>query len=394
MARHTSARVFVAGSSSGGRPRLARVDIDGAEARVLTRDYVDPMIRSGRGGSSGSIAALGSMIDAAGATWLLAALERGRPRLIDPERLGVIALLGRRREWRGAADVRSPFLPVICDRAPLTVAGGQFLLTRARGGGLDLVRARAGEPIERWWLGEHSSRVELVAGDGVLALHAGDRVALIDVAELVPGGCPLTDPRDVELPLRWRSLPRSVVAVCDLLDGGAVLRDGAVLRIIEREGDRWTIAELELASEHELRRASWSIDRPERWLARAGSLWIAGAGVWTRIAAGRGPCEHSSALGLAMSPATIELDGEGHPWLWLWRDDLDELQRVDALALADGPIERWSIAVELRARQLLTVAPSLAADPRTILHADELAELLAFEPELREAWVGWFDRGD
>jgi hypothetical protein len=385
MAEQTNARVFMAGSSPEGRARLVRVDIDGSEARVLDRAYVDPMVRSGRGHSVGTIAALGSMNDRAGASWLLAAVERGRPRLIEPERLGVVALLGRRREWRGAAEGTSPFLPVICDRAPLTVAGGQFLLTRAPGGGVDLVRACAGEPIERWRVGEHATRAELIAGDDTLALHVERRVATIDVAELVPGGCPLTDPRDVELPLRWRSLPRSVVGVCDLLDD-------AVLRVIEREGERWRVAELELAEDDARRRASWAIDRPERWLARAGSLWLASGGAWTRIAAGVGVVERSSTLGRAMSPATLELDSNGHPWLWLWREDVGELQRVDALALVNGPVERWSIALELRVRSVLVLVPSPAPDPRTIVHADEFAELLALEPTLRAAWDRWFDR--
>lgn len=388
MAKHTSSfRLFMAGSSPAGRARLVRVDIDGAELRSCEREYVDPMVRSGRGDSSGVIAALGSMIGVAGATWLLAAVERGRPRLIDPARLGVVALLGRRREWRGAAEGRSPFLPVICDRPPLSVAGGQFLLTRAPGGGLDLVRARAGEPIERWWLGQHASRVELLGGDATLVLHAADRIATIDVAELVPGGCPLTDPRDVELPLRWLPLSRSVVAVCDLCD---LIGGGNLLRVIEREGERWTIAELELAQEGMRRRASWAIDRPERWLAGAGSLWIASGGVWTRIDRGRGPCESSSALGRAMSPATLELDAGGHPWLW--RAEPRELQRVDGLALADGAVERWPIALELSVRHMLALGSSSAPDPRTIRHEDELAELLALEPELREAWLRWFDQ--
>jgi len=378
MAGQTS--LFMAGSALSGRVGLVRVDIDGAELRVREREYVDPMVRSGRGDSSGSIAALGS-IDG----WLLVAVERGRPRLIDPERLGVVALLGRRREWRGAAEGRSPFLPVTCDRAPVRVAGGQFLLTRTAGGGVDLLRVRAGEPVERWWLGEHRARVELLGGDGTLLLHAGDRVAVIDVAELVPGGCPLTDPRDVELPLRWQTLPRSIVAVCDLLDA-------STLRVIERDAERWRVVELELASEHTSARASWAIDRPERWLAGAGSLWIASGGAWTRVAAGRGPSDRSDVLARAMSPATLELDGEGHPWLWLWSDELGQLQRIDALALANGPSECWSLALDMQVRHMLTVAPGLAPDPRTIVFADELAELLALEPALLDAWNGWFDR--
>lgn len=385
MAKPISARVYMAGSSPDGRPRLVRVDVDEGGARVLEREYVDPMLRSGRGGLD-NIAALGSMIDRAGATWLLAAVDRGRPRLLEPERLGVIALLGRRREWRGAAERRSPFVPVICDRAPLTVAGGQFLLTRAPSGGVDLVRACAGEPIERWWVGEHATRVELLGSDATLALVVGDRVATIDATELVPGGCPLLDPRDVELPLRWRPLPRSVVGVCDVLD------DGAVLRVIERVGERWTVAELELADEGLRCRATWGVDRPERWLVHAGSLWLASASGWTRIAAGRGPVERGSGLGHAMSPATLERDDDGHPWLWLWREELGELHRVDALALADGVIERWPLALDVRVRSLLVMLPSGAPDPRTIVHEDELAELLAFEPDLRAAWDRWFDR--
>src|SRR5690606_29140246 len=116
MTSPTRARLFVVGTSDGVGPALARVEVDDEQLRAVVRAYVDPMIRSGRGGSCGSIAALGSAVDVAGATWLLAAVERGRPRLIDPEQLAVIALLGRRREWRGAADQRSPFLPVVCDR--------------------------------------------------------------------------------------------------------------------------------------------------------------------------------------------------------------------------------------------------------------------------------------
>jgi hypothetical protein len=353
---------------------------------VVVRDYVDPMVRSGRGGNSGAIAALGSMLDCAGGTWLLAAVERGRPRLIDPERLGVVALLGRRREWRGAADERSPFVAVVCDRAPLRVGDEQFLLTRSPSGGLDLVRARAGEPIERWFVGEHPTRIELLAGATTLGLCARDRIALLDVAELVPGGCPLTDPRDVEVRLRWRSLPPSVVAVCDLLEAPARVR------AIEHEGDRWMVSEFELASEQAQRRVSWPIERPERWLAHGGSLWLASGAVWTRIEADQGPSEHSSPLGPAMNAAALEIDDDAHPWLWLWRSELGELQRIDALALANGVVERWAIGRELQVRQLLVGAPTVDPNPATIIHADELAELLALEPALGQAWASWFDR--
>src|SRR5690606_6905583 len=230
------------------------------------------MIRSGRGGNCGAIAGLGSAVDIAGASWLLAAVERGRPRLIDPERLGVVALLGRRREWRAAADERSPFLPVVCDRAPVSVAGRQFVLSRSPRGGLDLVSVRPGEPLERWWLGEQPRRVELLAGDGLLGFWAGGRVAIVEVAELVPGGCPLLDPRDVELRLRWLALPSSVIAVCDLLD--------QAVRVIERRGEGWALAELELGDERASERGAggggWPAGAGGRGAARAGGRGGAG----------------------------------------------------------------------------------------------------------------------
>jgi hypothetical protein len=377
-------RVFVTATAERGQPKLARLDIDGAELRCVVRDYVDPMIRSGRGGSCGLITALGSVVDIAGGQWLLAAVERGRPRLIDPERLGVVALLGRRREWRGAADERSPFLPVVCDRAPLGVGGGarDFVLSRSPRGEVDLVVVRPGEPIERWGLGEHAGRVELLAGGGTLGFWSGARLAIVELADLVPGGCPLTDPRDVELPLRWVALPSSVVAVCDLHD--------RVVRVIERHGDRWTIAMVEIDDQRAVWRASWPIERPERWLAAGGSLWLAAGEVWTRIDAVHGPSERSEALAPAISPAAIELDHAGRPWLWLC--ERGELLRVDGLTLAAESIERWTIPAELSVSRLLVSRSSGATDPATILHADELAELLALAPELADAWRGWFDR--
>lgn len=377
MASRTSARVFVAGSSRTGRPGLARIDVDGDAVEIVAREYVDPMVRSGRGGSSGAIAALSWT----SGPWLLAAVERGRPRLIDPETLGVVALLGRRREWRAAAKEGSPFLPVICDRAPVSVGGRvsarfpgheEFSLARSPGGVVDLVSVRPGEPIERWCLGLHASRVELLGGDGMLGFWSGARLAMIELAELVPGGCPLLDPRDVDLPLRWVALPSGVVGVCDLR------------RVIERHGDRWTITELDPGG------ASWTIDRPERWLARGGHLWLAHGEVWTRIEAGRGPVEQGRSLARAMSPAAVEIDAGGHPWLWLCEQS--QLSRVDGLALAEGPVERWAIDLgDLRVQQVLVATPGAAPDRSTILHADELAELLAFEPELGEAWRGWFE---
>lgn len=380
MASSTTARLFVAGTSDGGRPRLARVDIGGAELRVRVREYVDPMIRSGRGGNSGAIAALGSAVDVAGGVWLLVSVERGRPRLVDPDRLGVVALLGRRREWRGAADERSPFLPVVCDRAPVEVDDRSFVLTRAPRGGVDLVAVRPGEPIERWSVGEHSGRVELLAGHGTLGFWAHGRVAIVELAELVPGGCPLLDPRDVELPLRWLALPNSVVAVCDLV--------GEAVRVIERHDERWTIAELQIEGDRLMRRASWTIARPERWLASGGSLWLAGDGVWTRVEAGQGLRERSEALGSAMSPAALERDAAGHPWLWI--AEQAELLRVDGVTLES--VERWAIPAELHGQRLLVLPPGAAPEPCTIVHADELAELLALEPELADAWRGWFNR--
>jgi hypothetical protein len=115
---------------------------------------------------------------------------------------------------------------------------------------------------------------------------------------------------------------------------------------------------------------------------------VAAGEVWTRIGAGH----ESSALAPAMSPAAIELDDVGHPWLWLC--DGGELSRVDGLALTQGPVERWAIEVEFQIQRMLVTSPSPAPEPSTILHADELAELLALEPELGEAWREWFDGHD
>ncbi|MFO7568011.1 MAG: hypothetical protein R6X02_35545 [Enhygromyxa sp.] len=382
MTSQTNARLFAAGTDERGRPTLARLEVEGNRLRVLAREYVDPMIRSGRGGSCGLITALGSAPDSAKAGWLLAAVERGRPRLIDPERLEVVALLGRRREWRGAAEGRSPFLPVTCDRAPVSLGGREFALTRSPGGVVDLLAVRPGEPIERWRVGELASRVELLAGDGTLGFYTRDRLAIVELAELVPGGCPLLDPRDVELSLRWIELPSSVVGVCDLLAGA--------VRVIERHGDRWAIARLELGDKQATRRGSWAIERPERWLAAAGVLWMAAGKAWTRIELDHGPGERHRSLGPAVSPAAVELDVAGHPWLWL--SSAGELLRVDGRTLAEGSIERWTIPAGLQVQRLVVAPPSPAPDPATILHADELAELLALEPGLGDAWARWFDR--
>jgi len=92
-----------------------------------------------------------------------------------------------------------------------------------------------------------------------------------------------------------------------------------------------------------------------------------------------------------MSPTTSERDAVGHPWLWSWSVERRELVRIDGRALAAGPVERWPLPLELQAQRLFALAPGPAPDPATVVHADELAELLALEPSLADAWRECFD---
>lgn len=394
MDRHPPARLWLAGARAGGPAVLGRVAIEGAKLELVVRELVDPARASGRGGEPGAVAALASIVDCAGGVWLLAGVERGRPRLIDPQTLGVVALLGRRREWRGADQLRSLFLPVRCDRRP-ALAGDQreqqFLVSRSLAGGVDLIRVCPGAPIERWWLGELSGRVELFANARWLALVVGKQLATIELAELVPGGCPLTDPREVALPLELRPLPPAAVASCGLCSDS--------LWILEHEGGAWAITQLGLLEgDGPRRRTSWAlagIEQPDRWETDGrGCLWIGSGHGWLRVEAGRGPQERSASSTGEFGPTTLEIDGSGHPWLWTWGTRSGELQRLDGSALAREAIERWPVPSELRVQQLVALAPAVAhaaRDPRVIVHADELAELLAVEPELLPAWRRWFD---
>lgn len=380
-----NARLFVAGADVRGRPLIARVEIAGDQLRVVEHVYTDPAVRSGREASAGVIAGLAQVGDCHGGQWLLATVERGRPRLIDPERLGVVALLGRRREWRGAAEVRSPFLEIRCDRPGVVVGvveGGQtFMVSHAPGGAIDLLRIRPGLAIERWSLGEVGPRVELFAGECSLVLVAGERVATIDVGLLVPGGEPLTDPRDVELALDWRGLPASVVAVAD------------GVWFIEREGDRWFAATREL--EGMRRVARWPIERPQRWLSYAGSLWLANHATWTRIDANEGPCERGVVPSTISGPCSLELRDDAGPWLWWWSQESSALHRVNGRALAEGPIARWDLDASTtqlrRIEQLLVADISPPGEPASVHHEDELAELLALDPALGDRYARWFD---
>jgi hypothetical protein len=377
------ARLVWAGVSSDAKPTLGHIDIDGEAVEAVAAEYVDPAVRSGRGGNPGSITSLSTIADVEGNAWLLATVERGRPRLIDPHGLGVVALLGRRREWRGSALERGLFLPIVCDRAPVEAGAGRFLLPRTLAGELDLLRVCPGAELERWCLGAgFARRVELLGVANELALVSGDELAILDLDELVPGGTPLTDPRDVQLSLRWSTLPPTVVTICDL-------HPGPLVRAIEREDDRWSIAEYELSEARPRRRERWPIDRPDRWRSAGAQLWLAAGEVWTRVELGRGPVERAAVRG--GDPAIVELDAEGHPWLWSWLAERAELQRFDALDLGRGPIQRWALPWKLHLHRLL-VAPraARAPDPALVRPADEFAELLALEPELAEVWASWF----
>lgn len=385
MAEIERAQLVVSGVTPDSGPVLARLEIEGSRLEIAVREYTDPALRSGRGGNPGVIAALGSIADRSGGTWVIAAVERGRPRLINPESLGVISLLGRRREWRGCAEHREPFLSVICDRAPVEVSGDHFAITRSPGRGVDLLRVRPGEAIERWSLGEFPTRVELHGRERLLALIARDRIATIEVDELVPGGCPLTDPREVELALQFHTLPSTAVALCDLPAGAK--------RALECEAGDWTISEFELSGDSLQRRASWAIEPPTRWLSGPGdSLWIASDRGWTRVEAGQGPQERSDDPRAGVGPATIQIDEAGHPWLWTWRTDRGELHKLDAMALARGPVGCWTISSDFRAQQLIVVERTEAPNRELVVHPDQLAELLALEPGLMADWPRWFER--
>jgi hypothetical protein len=45
---------------------------------------------------------------------------------------------------------------------------------------------------------------------------------------------------------------------------------------------------------------------------------------------------------------------------------------------------------EINVQQLIAVEPTARPEAQVIVHADELAELLALEPELMQAWERWF----
>jgi len=144
--------------------------------------------------------ALGSLALGHGRHILVASMGRGQPWLLDPMKLGRLGLLGRRREWRGAAESREPLLDIRTQPAVFDTRSQAWLLC-THGEREDLVRVSA-RGIERWSLGRGWAGAELSVGRHWLGISVDGRLALVDTRALPPGQRPLHDPRELQLQRR------------------------------------------------------------------------------------------------------------------------------------------------------------------------------------------------
>lgn len=376
-----------------------RLTIADGHATIAKRAIADPFTRlakalglPGTGLGPTPVAGLGAPSSAPVrlatlAGRLVATTRRGQPTLFDRLSLAAIGLLGRRREWRGAAGSRDPFID-----AEVTLGSGRapsWLVSRTDEG-VDLIRASAAG-LERWQLelGEVGELGVHACRDGArepqrIALTTLDptrttgHVAIFDLRALPPGQRPLVDPRPIALRPELQTLADTQRFVRFDGDGLWLIQGQPPSLVCRPLGERDRLAP------------------PRATIALPGQPieWIADRWLFTRTA--------TTLLAIELAPGGRVHAVDAAPNLlatagpWLWTRDADSLQLWDATTLEAGPTCRWPDPFDGPTAAVVCDEPAGLAWP-WLDEEDALPELTPLRPELEGAWRRCFPgsrRGD